>query len=247
MKLLIIRHAESSNNKLALNLDYADYMQQRTADPVITELGMRQAELLGAHLAGEPPDDAPLGGKGSYGITHLYCSPMLRTLQTAKPAVEALGLKPKIWIDIHEHGGMFLGNPRTGENFLNHPGLTRGDITRDYPDYELHEGISDEGWWKIGYEELEGCYARAIRVARELRQRAREELESNVKSVVAIVSHGTFIDSLIKALFSQIPENRFFYFHNNTAITGVEFAPNDTLFLRYLNRTAHLPQEMISE
>jgi 2,3-bisphosphoglycerate-dependent phosphoglycerate mutase len=247
MKLLIIRHAESSNNKIALNLDYADYMRQRTADPVITELGVRQAQRLGAHLAGEPPADAPPGGKGSYGITHLYCSPMLRTLQTARPTVEAIGIKPKIWIDIHEHGGMFLGNPRTGENFLNHAGLTREDFTRDYPDYELHEGISDEGWWKSGYEELEDCYARAIRVARDLRQRAHEELEGRVKSVVAIVSHGTFIDSLLKALFNQIPENRLFYFHNNTAITCVDFAPNDTLFLRYLNRTEHLPPEMLSE
>ena len=247
MKLLIIRHAESSNNRIALNLDYAEYMRKRSADPTITELGMRQAELLGQHLAGEPPEDAPPGGKGRYGITHLYCSPMLRTLQTAKPAVAALGLKPKIWIDIHEHGGMFVGNPRTGEDFISHPGLTREEIMREYPDYELHEGISDEGWWKMGYEELEDCYARAIRVARQLRQRAHEEQESHTKSTVAIVSHGTFIDCLIKALFNQIPENHFFYFHNNTAITSIDFAPNDTLFLRFLNRTAHLPPDMISE
>ncbi len=247
MRLLIIRHAESSNNALAFKLETPDYMLQRSHDPTITELGVRQAERLAAHLAGTPPADAPPGGKGSYGITHLFASPMLRTLQTSQPVVKALGLKPAIWNDIHEHGGIFVGNPHTGENFLAHAGLTRLDITRDYPDYELNDEIGEDGWWKGGYEDIAGCYARAIRVARELRRRAHAELEGGTKSVVAIVSHGTFIDSLIKALLSQIPENRYFYFHNNTAITCIDFAQHDTLYLRYLNRTAHLPPEMISE
>jgi 2,3-bisphosphoglycerate-dependent phosphoglycerate mutase len=247
MRLLIIRHAESANNVLALKVDTATYMQQRSPDPVITELGVRQSYRLAEHLAGEVPADAPAGGKGSYGITHFYCSPMLRTLQPAQPTVKALGIRPSIWMDIHEHGGMFMGNPHTGENFLNHAGLTRQEIARDYPDYELHADIGDDGWWKSGYEDIAGCYARAIRVARELRRRAHAELESGNKSVVAIISHGTFIDSLIKALFSQIPENRYFYYHNNTAITCIDFAQHDTLFMRYLNRTSHLPPEMISE
>jgi 2,3-bisphosphoglycerate-dependent phosphoglycerate mutase/probable phosphoglycerate mutase len=172
---------------------------------------------------------------------------MLRTLQTAQPIANALGLRPSIWIDIHEHGGMFAGNPHTGENFLNHAGLTRAEIQRDYPDYDLNDAISDVGWWTGGYEDIAGCYARAIRVARELRRRAHAELEGSNRSTVAIVSHGTFIDSLIKALFSQIPENRYFYFHNNTAITCIDFAQHDTLYLRYQNRTHHLPPEMISE
>jgi 2,3-bisphosphoglycerate-dependent phosphoglycerate mutase len=247
MRLLIIRHAESSNNALAFTVDSAEYMQQRSPDPVITERGVRQAEKLAAHLSGKPPADAPQAGKGAYGITHLYCSPMLRTLQTARPTVKVLGIRPTIWNDIHEHGGMFAGNPHTGENFLNHAGLTRADIARDYPDYELNDAIGDEGWWKLGYEDIAGCHARAIRVARELRRRAHTEQENGSKSVVAIISHGTFIDCLIKALFNQIPENRFFYYHNNTAITCLDFAQHDTIFLRYQNRTAHLPREMISE
>ena len=137
MRLLIIRHAESANNSLMSQIarqNNEDYMLKRSPDPSITELGMRQAELLAKHLAGEPPADAPPGGKGQYGITHLYCSPMLRTLQTARPTAKALGIRPNIWIDIHEHGGMFAGNPHTGENFLVHSGLTRADILRDYPD-----------------------------------------------------------------------------------------------------------------
>jgi 2,3-bisphosphoglycerate-dependent phosphoglycerate mutase/probable phosphoglycerate mutase len=247
MRLLIIRHAESANNKIALKVDNDAYMQLRSPDPIITELGVRQAQRLADHLSRTPPADAPANGKGSYGITQLYCSPMLRTLQTAQPIVKALGLKPSIWTDIHEHGGMFAGNPHTGENFLNHAGLTRQEIMRDYPDFELNDDIGEEGWWKHGYEDIAGCYARAIRVARELRRRAHAEGTSGNQSVVAIISHGTFIDSLIKALLSQIPENRYFYFHNNTAITCVDFAEHDIVYIRFQNRTAHLPPDMISE
>jgi 2,3-bisphosphoglycerate-dependent phosphoglycerate mutase/probable phosphoglycerate mutase len=98
-----------------------------------------------------------------------------------------------------------------------------------------------------GFEDIAGCYARAIRVARELRRRAHAEGTSGNQSVVAIISHGTFIDSLIKALLSQIPENRYFYFHNNTAITCVDFAEHDIVYIRFQIRTAHLPPDMISE
>lgn len=249
MRLLIIRHAESSNNALAGTNDYNEYMQKRSADPVITELGQQQAERLAQHLLGNgtPASDAPPEGKGAYGITHLYCSAMLRTLQTVAPTAKALGLNPRIWIDIHEHGGMFVGNPRTGENMVFDPGLTREAILRDYPGFEIPDAITEKGWWNGGYEDMPSCYARAIRVARDLRRRAAEEIKEDVQSVVAMVSHGTFIDSLIKALFNQIPAGQHYYFHNNTAITRIDFAENGSLFMRYQNRTQHLSEALLTQ
>ncbi len=249
MRLLLIRHAESSNNALAQSHEYNEYMQKRTADPVITELGVKQAELLAQHLAGNgnPPPDAPPGGKGAYGITHVYCSAMLRTLQTIAPAARLMGLNPRIWIDIHEHGGMFVGNPRTGDNLVFDPGLTREAIQRDYPEFEIPEAVTDKGWWTGGYEDMPSCYARAIRVARELRRRAAQEAKEEVQSVVALVSHGTFMDALIKALFNQVPASEHYYFHYNTAITRIDFTENGTLFMRYHNRTIHLPDDHLSQ
>ncbi|RIK58276.1 MAG: hypothetical protein DCC57_00745 [Chloroflexi bacterium] len=252
MKLFIIRHAESANNRLALDLTYDEYMAQRSADPVITELGERQAALLAEHLACEAAPESqheahPGHGNGGYHLTHLYCSPMLRTLQTARPVAQALGLKPQVWIEIHEHGGMFRGNPRNGEALVIHPGLTRAAIQTDYPDYDLPETITEEGWWFSPYEDMPGCNARAMRVARDLRRRAQEERTQEVESRIALISHGTFIDALIKAFFNQLPERELFYFHYNTAITRIDFMPNGTLFLRYLNRIQHLPPEMVSE
>lgn len=247
MKLLIIRHAESANNRIALNLSYDDYMRTRSADPGITDLGVEQTRLLAQHLIGEPPADARDGAKGHYGITHLYVSPMRRTLQTAAPLAAALELSPTLWVDIHEHGGMFHGNPRNGDGLVIHPGLTRQAIRAEFPGFVLPDAVTDAGWWSGGYEDMAGCYGRAIRVARDLRHRAEREAEEHITSCLALVSHGTFIDSLIKALVHQIPDRGVYYFHNNTAITCVDFGHNGTVFLRYLNRTAHLPASMVSE
>jgi 2,3-bisphosphoglycerate-dependent phosphoglycerate mutase len=255
MKLFIIRHAESSNNRLAIDLSYHDYMAQRSADPPITELGERQAQVLAEHLAhaispehyveGSPNGDLKSNG---YRLTHLYCSAMLRTMQTAQPIAQALGLTPHLWLDIHEHGGMFLGNPRTGEGLTVYPGLTRAEIGEKFPGYVIAEGVTDAGWWQGGYEDMPGCYARATRVARELRRRAQAAHEAGEEEErIALVSHGTFIDSLLKALFNQLPSNQLFYQHYNTAITRVDFAHDGTLFLRFLNRVGHLPAEMLSQ
>ncbi len=252
MKLFMIRHAESANNRLAIDLTYDEYMAQRSPDPTITELGQRQAKLLACHLADEAAPESqhearPQHGNGGYHLTDLYCSPMLRTLQTALPVSQALGLKPQVWIDIHEHGGMFHGNPRNGGELVIHPGLTRSAMQTDYPDYLLPDLVKEEGWWFNGYEDMPGCNARAMRVARDLRRRAQEERTQDVESRIALISHGTFIDALIKAFFNQLPERELYYFHYNTAITRLDFMPNGTLHLRYLNRAQHLPPELMSE
>jgi broad specificity phosphatase PhoE len=247
MIVYVIRHAESANNRLALNLSYDEYMLQRSADPPITELGERQIVLLADHLAtyAEPLPDKNWDGLG-YGITHLFCSPMLRTLQTALPIVERTGIAPDVWVDIHEHGGMFRGNPHTGIDFEIYAGLSRREIGEKYPLYHLPEAITDAGWWTSGYEDMSGCYARAIRVARELRRRAKRNAEEGREERIALVSHGTFMDTLLKAFFDQIPGRNFYFQHYNTGITRIDFAPDGTLFLRYINRTLHLPAEMLS-
>lgn len=258
MKLFIIRHAESSNNRLGLDLGYKDYMTKRSAEPPITELGERQAQVLAEHLAQAVSPEHYVEGSpnghpenNGYRLSALYCSAMLRTMQTAQPVAQKLGLTPHIWIDIHEHGGLFEGNPHTGENFVEYPGLTRQEIAARFPGYVLPDAVTEQGWWKGGYEDMPGCYARATRVARELRRRATEGFErieeGGEEERIAIVSHGTFIDALLKALFNQLPSNHLFFQHYNTAITRVDFAQDGTLFLRFLNRVQHLPPDMMSQ
>jgi broad specificity phosphatase PhoE len=251
MKLFIIRHAESANNRLGMDMGYDEYMAHRSADPPLTDLGQQQAERLGEHLNANAHPEAsqersPVQPNSGYGFTHLYCSPMLRALQTAQPVANALRLYPEVWVDIHEHGGLFRGNPRKDEKLTIYPGLTRPELSGRFSGYKLPSAVNEDGWWKSGYEDMPACYARAMRVASDLRQRAQQNAQADKEEWIAMVSHGTFIDSLLKAFFNQIPNRDLFYQHYNTAITRLDFMPDGTLFLRYLNRTQHLPPEMFS-
>ncbi len=237
MELYLIRHGQSTNNAL---MDPT----HRECDPPLTELGQRQAQLLAQHLAngfnpkyfGMSSDDDDSRG---YRITRLYCSPMWRALQTAQPISQALGLAPEVWIEIHEHGGIYLDHGEDG-GIVGYPGKTRSEILQEFPNYVLPEGITEQGWWRDGREEIADCHARAIKVAEQLRSWA------NTEECIALVSHGTFIDALLKALFNQLPGYHLFYHHHNTAITRIDFDAEGRLHLRYLNRIDHLPPELIS-
>jgi 2,3-bisphosphoglycerate-dependent phosphoglycerate mutase len=233
MQLYIIRHGESANNALGTeDTSYDEYMAARSPDPVLTEIGERQAELVGAHLA-----------EAGYGITELHCSAMVRAMQTALPIGQALDLQPRVWVDIHEHGGMFLGNPRNGDGIRSFPGISRREASERFPGYTLPEEMSDDGWWHGDYEDMESCAVRAQRVAEVLEERAAEDDDS----AIALVTHGTFIDQLLKALTKQTEtDRRIFYFKNNTAITHVDFLRDGRLVLRYTNRIPHLPDELIT-
>jgi len=236
MELFIIRHAQSTNNALA-------DQQNRVCDPPLTELGHRQAQILARHLSTarelEPiamtsnnPDQR------GYGITRLYCSPMWRALQTAYPIGQALRLAPEIWIDLHEKGGIFLDHGEAGK--VGYPGKARQEILAEFPDCVLSEEIDDHGWWNRDHEDWPACHGRAIKVADELRKRATDG------GRVAIVSHGGFVDALLKALFNQLPSRHLFYYHHNTAISRIDFRSDGRLDFRYLNRVDHILPESIS-
>ncbi|HIC88955.1 MAG TPA: histidine phosphatase family protein [Anaerolineae bacterium] len=233
MELYLIRHGQSTNNARAAQND-------RLCDPPLTDLGRVQAEKLAQHLARGMGLEATGGHhEGDYGITRLYCSPMWRALQTALPVGQALGLAPEVWIEIHEHGGVYLDHGKTG-GVVGHPGKTRQEILAEFPDYVLPEAITDRGWWTNGYEELSACYARAVKVADELHKWATSDER------IALISHGTFMDALLKALFDQLPGRHFSYSHNNTGITRVDFRSDGRLVIRYVNRVSHLPPDLIS-
>jgi broad specificity phosphatase PhoE len=241
MELYIVRHAQSANNVLV-------DPRYRVCDPPLTELGKRQAELVAQHLSnGVNPElsawtPAETGGnhdRHGYPITRLYCSPMARALQTARPIGQALDLAPEVWIDIHEQGGIFLDHGKAG-GVVGYPGKTRSEILADFPHYVLPEGITERGWWQWGYEELSVCHGRAIKVAEDLGKWAASDER------IAMVSHGGFIDALLKALFNQLPGYSLFYYHYNTAITRIDFLPGNRLDFRYLNRVTHLPPGLIS-
>jgi broad specificity phosphatase PhoE len=254
MELYIIRHAQSTNNALADQYD-------RVCDPPLTRLGEQQAVHLAEHLASGwqpitwsavpvPENIETRGLLRSFGLTDLYCSPMLRSLQTAQAISRAIDVTPQVWIEVHEQGGMFL-EERQGDARVpvGRPGMTRAEILARFPGYVLPPAITEHGWYRGGYEEWPLCHARAMEVANTLFAWA---VTGNSRRI-AIVSHGGFADALLKALLHGgpcPPENgagrRFFYLHFNTALDRIDFDPEGRLRVAYLNRVTHLPPEMIS-
>jgi broad specificity phosphatase PhoE len=237
MQLYLIRHAQSTNNALADE-------RHRVSDPPLTELGERQSEILAWHLAEgrelEPStSEANNPNQRGYGITRLYCSPMWRALQTAYFIGQALRLTSEVWVDLHEKGGIYLDD-ENGRGPVGYPGRARREIQAAFPDYVLPEGITEHGWWNREYEDWPACHERASRVANELRQWPPSDER------VVLVSHGGFMDALLKALFKQSPDRHLFYYHYNTAISRVDFQSDGNLGVHYLNRMSHLPLELIS-
>lgn len=218
MEVYLIRHAQSTNQVLENRDDIV-------FDPRLTELGQRQALLLAQYLAG---DEERVRFVDS-GIDQLCCSPMWRALQTTLPLAETLNLMPEVWVDVHEQVLTVHGSP----------GGTREEIAAAFPGYRLPDEITDRGWWHRGAETRSACLERASRVVRELRER------SKVDEALAIVSHARFIDALLKALLSQPPGRDYWYHHSNTAVSRVALVGH-RCEIRYLNRVAHLPPELVS-
>jgi 2,3-bisphosphoglycerate-dependent phosphoglycerate mutase len=238
MELYLIRHAQSSNNALADE-------RERVCDPHLTELGRQQAELLATHLA-IGPDLHPIrpwltlsGANGhGYGITRLYTSPMRRCLQTAQSIGRELGLTPEVWVDIHEQGGIWLDH---GEEVgrRGYPGITRSELSTEFPGYSVPDRVSEAGWWRGAYEDITAAAARAERVAETLRDwGARDEK-------IALVSHGAFGSLLLSALLGKAMQPVYYHL-DNTSISLIRFRRINEISVRYLNRLAHLPPEMVT-
>ncbi len=243
MELYLIRHGQSANNALKDE-------SERSQDPSLTEIGMQQADYIAQWFGnGENLDPYVNHATGytehshsnAFGITHLYTSAMHRAMQTARPIGKALGIQPEIWVEIHEHGGIYLERDGIIEGY---PGRTRAEIEAEFPEYVIPEGVNEKGWWDAsrGREARHAAYGRAIMLAGELRYRAEKTPEQRI----AIVTHGTFIDSLLKALTNQLPTRSMFYAHYNTAITQVDFLENNQIVFRYVNRTSHLPHALLT-
>ncbi len=220
MQLYIIRHGQSTNN-------VKSDLKQYVVDPLLTDAGQQQAERLAQYLAVE-----------DYGVTHLYCSALRRALQTAKPVAAALGLPAEVWVDIHESGG--VGFRRDGK-FINTPGMTRVEILEQFPGFVLPDEITDSGWWRReeGFEPFEECYKRGRKIAAALHKRSSE----NPDDRIVMVSHGIFVDGLIKIILNK-EDDLYYYVLNNASITCIDFDSDAPPVLRYVNHIEHLPPDL---
>jgi 2,3-bisphosphoglycerate-dependent phosphoglycerate mutase len=222
VRLLLIRHGESSNNVL-WEADRAAFVQARSDDPPLTERGHQQARLLAAWLraGGEP-------------IDRLAVSPMQRALETAAPIAEALGIVPEVHADVHEHGGMYVGDPVSGQGFAPTAGLGRSRIAELLPGATMPDALAEDGWWTGAHENHE---ARALRVARVAARLRDEVASSRLASTLAIVTHAGFAGALLGSICGSADA---WFQHDNTGLTLLVLPPGQRVEVAYVNRTPHL-------
>jgi 2,3-bisphosphoglycerate-dependent phosphoglycerate mutase len=146
MRLYFIRHAQSENNAL---WDRTGSDRERKEDPLLTDLGSEQARRVAQYVQEcHDPQDGKHAQHG-LGITHLYCSPMYRAAATAYQIGTALQIKPEVWVDWHECGGMFLENAITKEK-ESRSGMNRDEMEIHFPGIGVNEEIGKDGWWNKG-------------------------------------------------------------------------------------------------
>jgi broad specificity phosphatase PhoE len=238
MEVYLIRHGQSANNVIESALPGSPAAQaSRHQDPELTARGERQAQcaaaflVRGGHLY--PDEHQPQRPV----LDQLFCSPMIRALHTAQFIGQALDLRPEVWVDIHEMGGIYLDQDGGKMGF---PGQGRSQLRARFPEVQLPPEIREEGWWRGGFEEVPQAQGRAIGVASQLRRMAGNG------GRVGLVSHGDFLNALLKALENQLPSTGTYWEHRNTGITRLDFEPSGRMVLRYLNRIEHLPAELLS-
>jgi len=232
VELYIIRHAQSANNALESSND-------RVKDPPITELGQQQAELLATYVKEQASLTMSNSRWSDLGITRIISSAMSRALQTSQYLSRSLGLPVEVWVETHAWGGIYLDHGEIG-GIVGYPGKTRSRILDEFPDYILPDEITEQGWWHGTREEKSACQGRAISIAARLWKLAESDQR------IAMISHGDFSDSLLKALFNQLPGDGLYYRHNNTGITRLDLTGDGHLTMRYMNRIEHLPADLIS-
>ena len=238
MELYVIRHGQSANNAMAEG-------GRRVCDPPLTEIGEAQADRLAGYLAadgGGADGIHPAGMQqncAGFLFDRIFSSPMLRAMQTAAPAGKAMGIRPEIWIDIHEEGGIWL-DEGDGRGEVGYPGLTATEINSRFPEFLVPEAITDEGWWNRPPEIKEAWRARARRVASVIHDRF-----AGTEERIALVCHGGFANDLLHAVFAGMPDGVYFE-SPNTAVSRLDFNGKGWVQIRYLNRVAHLPPELIT-
>jgi 2,3-bisphosphoglycerate-dependent phosphoglycerate mutase len=247
MQLYFIRHAQSTNNELWARTTSS---KGRVEDPPLTAIGRQQAALLAQYLA-QPhliSEDltADFQNHTGFGITHLYCSLMMRALETGTAVAQALNLPLVARDDIHELGGIWLEDEESGGR-MGLPGNRRSQLLNQFPHITLPDTIDEEGWWRRPHEEADEALGRAQSAYEALLAR-----HGDTEDRVAIISHGGFFQRFT-AVALDLPPSRTVsgqpgrrrFGINNVAITRFSFNGED-VDLVYLNRADFLPPELVT-
>lgn len=245
-RLYLIRHAQSANNE---TWDGSDHHPGRAPDPEITALGHRQAETLAAHLAhpqAEPRQHPFVPAEARhFGLTHVYCSLMTRSILTAEYVADACGLALQALPDIFEKHGIYEVD-ESGK-LVGLPGPGRNYFSERFPRLGLPADLNGDGWWNRPVEDEIAFIERMRGVVEGMRRRLAAQEEC-----VALIAHGDFIDQFVNELMGVARHRHNYENHwvanwtfHNTSISRVDFV-NGSHNVVYLNRIDHLPNELVT-
>ena len=176
--VLLVRHAQSANNALP--------ECERVPDPALTPLGRMQAEQLAQGLT-------------QFSVAELFCSPFKRSLDTALPASQLLGIRPSIRCDIYEQGGCYSGfepGKLQGE-----PGMGRAELLASYPGWAVDDAIGPDGW-NAG-RDYESCEAVKLRASGVVRWLSRFWIPTGRRAAAALIIHADFKRLLLAELLQS--------------------------------------------
>lgn len=252
MRLYFIRHAQSDDNvQLARNA--RDGMTDTntnttygnlTGDPELSGAGRQQVAYIGAFMAGEnerPRVAHPDTGSSMapFGITHVYASFMVRSMETAGAIAKALNLTPIVREDLHETGGMVTPDKESGE-LIGRPGNNRAFFEKRFPYYQLPDSLGEGGWWNRPVETSKDIKERAQRFCKDL-----IEKHGDSDDRVITVGHGLFYSFILNVLLKIPSKSKIRFILNNTGITRLDYVDGSTRVV-YMNRLEHLPSELIT-
>ena len=245
MELYFIRHGQSVNNANWSNPEY-----QESPDPILTEIGHEQAEILAEFLKRNQPitnsKEWNIQNRYGFGLTHIYTSLMERAAFTAAPIAQALDIPLIAWRDIHEEGGIYT-REKGSTQYL--PGRPRSFFMENFRTMVLPDDLDETGWWNRAFEAEEERQPRADQVFAELLTRHKDQ-EGQPEHRVAFVSHGGFFMRLMCAIL-KLPWRqaahglKSWFALNNCSISRFDIH-KDEITIAYLNRTEHLPDHLIT-
>ena len=231
MKLLYIRHGQSTNNAGTSAGGHAP-------DSALTALGHRQAHAIAHHLA-----DA-YGGQ----VVAIYSSPFRRALQTAAPIAAALGTPVQVAVPLHEMWGQYAYEP--DGSVRQHPGLSRTEMLRIAPSAVLGDDVADEGWWFGSWPGVERAMAgMGDNAARFLDiVLTTHESATPPADIVCAVGHGGSGDALVKRIAQGAHTFATWFELDNTSLSQMRWhcTPEGErrIVIDYLNRVDHLPRRL---
>jgi len=242
LQLYFIRHGQSTNNVVMDEGKREDYLFDRVTDPVLTENGRRQADLVADYVSREV-DGAHYDpqNRAGFGLTHLYCSLMTRSIETGLPVARKTDLPLISLPDGHETGGIFRTEKQDGETVLiGMPGRGRSDLESAYPELVLPEDLTDEGWWNREKEPRDAYQPRARRLIDFLIQ-----THGGQHHRVGVITHGGIFARILTALF-EVQAEHYWFLMNNCGISRIEISDEGNVLLAYMNKVDFLPQDLIT-